>query len=199
MCFLIESSNQVTEFQVSLPASIQDVADRLSKHVAPIAVLQRIEKKKALCSHNVWVLRPCLCSFLRDQLQRSPNRFRARIRSFRGRASNRCCERRKRGERRLPLEESWILRVTQPARSQRWSRCHREFWHALVEIDHQRVRRNHFSGDGLLLFAQQLGHRCITVREASRRYRALHNPCCGGTLAARSEHGIVRFHRSIEC
>src|SRR5947208_2956981 len=124
MCFLIESSNQVTEFQVSLPASIQHVADRLSKHVAPIAVLQRIEKKKALCSHHDWVLRPCRCSFLRDQLQCSSNRFRPRIRSFRGLASNRRRERGKRGERRLPLEESWILRVTEPARSQRWSRCH---------------------------------------------------------------------------
>src|SRR5256885_1392588 len=118
MCFLIESSNQVTEFQVSLPASIQDVADRLSKHVAPIAVLQRIEKKKALCSHNGWVLRPCRCSFLRDQLQRSPNRFRARIRSLRSLASNRRRERRKRGERRLLLEESWILPVTESASSQ---------------------------------------------------------------------------------
>src|SRR2546430_17327594 len=106
MCFLIESSNQVTEYQVSLPASIQDVADRLSKHVAPIAVLQRIEKKKALCSHNGWALRPFRCSFLRDQLQRSPNRFRPRIRPFRGRASNQSCERRKRGERRSPPRKS---------------------------------------------------------------------------------------------
>src|SRR5437667_5324732 len=82
MCFLIESGNQVTESQVSLPASIQHVADRLSKHVAPIAVLQRIEKKKALCSHHGWLFWSAGCNIVRDQLQRSPNRFHARIRSF---------------------------------------------------------------------------------------------------------------------
>src|SRR5437879_3364618 len=120
MCFLIESGNQVAEFQLSLPASIQHVADRPSKHVPPIAVLERIEKKKTLCSHHGWLFRSAGCNIVRDQLQCSANRFHPRIRSFRGFSANRRREGRKCGERRLPLKKPWILRVAQPARSQRW-------------------------------------------------------------------------------
>src|SRR5437899_7740997 len=129
MCFLIERGNQVAEFQVSLPASIQHVADRISKRTLPVAVLQRIEKKKTLCSHYGCLFVPTRCSFFRDQLQRSANRFHAGIRSFRGLASNRRREGRERGERRLLFEESWILRVAETDRCQRGGLCYLVFWH----------------------------------------------------------------------
>src|SRR5207253_3410485 len=91
-----------------------------------------------------WSSDVCSSDLGRNQPQRAPDRFCARVSSFGGIASNRRGERWQHDERQALLKKSRALSVPQPARSQRWSSLSHQRGCAFAEFHHHGVLRNHF-------------------------------------------------------
>src|SRR5882724_3274373 len=197
MRFLFERGNQVAKLQIPLLPGIQHMANRISKHFTPILVLQRVKKQEALRMNDVRCFSPARLTLFWNQPKHAPDRFHARVHAFRGLSTNRRRECRKRGKRRILSVKSRVLRVAQPACSERRSRRSRKLRRVLVKIHHHGIRGNHLGCRRFnRIFVQNSRDRGIETREASRHHRTLHNPGRRRVLAAVSEHRVIRLDRS---
>src|SRR6266478_2689609 len=149
--------------------------ESVAKSFLSVAVLERIEKEKALCAENhgvfVFVRFP---GFGYDP-KRATDRCDAKGRSFDGFVPERGGKRGERRKRRILLVEAGILSVAEPACGQ-GRRGRAELRRASTEINHHGIERSEFRGNRFAFLAQKIGVKRPATGEASRHHRTFHNP-----------------------
>src|SRR2546429_9644556 len=106
--FLFEGCNQIVQVETSLPPSIEHVLRSFPKRLPAVLVLQRKEKKETFYPQNARIFLPWELLTGRNQPQRAPDRFCARVSSFGGIASNRRGERWQHDERQALLKKAGL-------------------------------------------------------------------------------------------